>query len=210
MTTIERDRDTLSAPPPEQLAQTPYHLRPQGTWTYADWLNFPDDGWTYEIINRELYMTPPPTINHQRSSLKLARKMADHAEENDLGEVLEAPCAVRLPTQAVPLEPDIFFIKKENLSIIEEKEVNGAPDLIVEILSPSNASYDRDKKFTVYQAAGVPEYWLVSYWQKTVELFSLTEGAYVLVDKYGMGETIASQQLAGFKIVVKTIFATVR
>lgn len=184
-------------------------LRPQGTWTYEDWLNFPDDSWKYEIIDGELYMTPPPAINHQRSSLKLARKMADHAEDNDLGEVLEAPCAVRLPNQAVPVEPDIFFIKKEHLNIIEEKEINGVPDLIIEILSPSNISYDRDKKFLVYQAAGVPEYWLVNYWQKTVELFTLTKGAYTLAAKYQLGDTVVSQQLAGFKIAVKTIFASV-
>ena len=129
--------DTIERPPAEKQ----FNLRPQGTWTYQDWLNFPDDGWKYEIIDRELYMSPPPGTGHQRSSVRLASRMSIFAEENDLGEVLEAPCAVLLPNQPVPVEPDIFFIRKENLHIIQEKEVEGVPDLIVEILSPSNASY---------------------------------------------------------------------
>ncbi len=181
-------------------------LRPQGTWRYEDWLNFPNDGWTYEIIDGELYMTPPPGTGHQLSSGSLFARMYLYVEDNDLGKVLEAPCAVRLPTQAVPLEPDIFFIKKDRLAIIDEKEVQGVPDLIVEILSPSNASYDRQKKFKVYQAAGVPEYWLVDYQAKTVEVFVLVDGAYQLADLYQTGQTITSPQLSGFAIAVETIF----
>ncbi len=151
-------------------------------------------------------MSPPPATGHQRTSSRLFVKMFNYAEDNDLGEVLEAPCAVRLPNQPVPVEPDIFFIKKENLSIIKEKEVEGVPDLIVEILSPSNISHDRDRKFSVYQAAGVPEYWLANYWEKTVEVFILTGGVYTLGAKYQMGETVVAEQLTGFNVAVKTIF----
>jgi Uma2 family endonuclease len=181
-------------------------LRPQGTWTYQDWLHFPDDGWKYEIIDGELYMTPPPATGHQRSSGSLFARMYVYVADNDLGEVLEAPCAVRLPNQPVPVEPDIFFIKKERLDIIGEKEVEGAPDLIIEVLSPSNANYDREKKFEIYQVAGVPEYWLVDYQNKTVEIFTLTEGTYTLWGKYKMGDTVVSKQLPNFNIAVETIF----
>lgn len=183
-----------------------YGLRPQGSWTYEDWLNFPDDGWTYEIIDGELYMTPPPGTGHQRSSVRLTTKMVNFVVDNDLGEILEAPCAVHLPSQPVPLEPDIFFIKKEQLEIIEDKEVAGVPDLIVEILSPSNFQYDRIKKFEIYQAAGVPEYWLVNYWEKTIEVFVLREAAYTLLGKFEVGDTVVSEQLAGFQVEVGSIF----
>jgi Uma2 family endonuclease len=186
--------------------QTKSHLRSQGSWTYEDWLYFPNDGWKYEIIDGVLYMTPPPTTPHQRSSIGLAARMYIYAMENDLGEVLAAPCGVRLPNQPVPFEPDIFFIKKENLHVITEKEVTGVPDLIVEILSPSNANYDREQKFKIYQEAGVPEYWLVNYWDKTVEVFVLAEGTYMLLGKYEAGQTIVSEQLIGFEISVNTIF----
>lgn len=187
--------------------ETGHHPFPrQGEWTYEDWLYFPDDGWKYEIIDGVLHMCPPPTINHQRSAGKLYRKMADHAENNDLGEVLQAPCGVRLPGQPVPVEPDIFFIKKERLGIIGSHYVEGTPDLIVEVLSPSNFSYDRNLKFTLYQKVGVPEYWLVDYGAKTVEVFILVENAYQLVGKYARGDVAASRQLSGFKVAVDSLF----
>ena len=151
-------------------------------------------------------MTPPPAINHQRSSGKLFRKMADYAEDNDLGEVLEAPCGVRLPGQSVPIEPDILFIKKERLGIIGRQYVEGAPDLIVEILSPSSIAYDRTDKFRAYQKAGVSEYWLVDYEAKTVELFTLAEGNYILIGKYASGNITGSLQLAGFEIAIDLLF----
>ena len=187
----------------------PFH-RPrfprQGDWTYEDWLNFPDDGWKYEIIDGVLYIAPPPAINHQRLSFKLARMMADYAENNNLGEVLEAPCGVRLPGQPVPIEPDIFFVKKERAGIIGNQYVEGAPDLAVEILSPSNANYDRETKFKLYQAAGVPEHWLVDYEAKTIEIFNLAQGVYTLTGKYTGSDTAASRQLPGFEVVVGTLF----
>jgi Uma2 family endonuclease len=186
--------------------KTQYGLRPQGSWTYEDWLNFPDDGWTYEIIDGELHMTPPPGTGHQRSSVRLTTKMVNFVIENDLGEILEAPCAVHLPSQPVPLEPDIFFIKKKQLEIIKDKEVAGVPDLIVEILSPSNFQYDRLKKFEVYQTAGVLEYWLVNYWEKTIEIFVLKEAAYILLGKFEVGDTVVSEQMPGFQVEVGTIF----
>lgn len=186
--------------------QTKYNLRSQGMWTYEDWLNFPDDGWKYEIIDGELYMAPPPGTGHQRSSIGLAARMYFYAQDNDLGQILEAPCAVRLPNQPVPVEPDIFFIKKERLHIIKEKEVEGVPDLIVEILSPSNFQYDRTKKFNIYQEAGVPECWLLNYWKKTVEVFILRAGVYQLLGKFEMGDIVVSEQLPGFQIAVGTIF----
>jgi Uma2 family endonuclease len=80
------------------------HLRPQGRWTYEDWLNFPNDGWKYEIIDGVLYMTPPPAIRHQMSLLDLSSRMHLYAADHDLGQVLTAPCGVRLPNQPVPAD----------------------------------------------------------------------------------------------------------
>jgi Uma2 family endonuclease len=181
-------------------------LRPQGSWTYDDWLTFPDDGWKYEIINGELHMTPAPATGHQKSSISLSSRLYTYVQDHDLGMVLTAPCDVRLPNQPVPFQPDIFFIRKNNLQIIQETEVIGAPDLVIEILSPSNASYDRVEKFEVYQAAAVPEYWLVDYQAKTIEIFSLVEGAYQLAKKYGLSDAITSAQLPGFQLPVERVF----
>ena len=68
------------------------------------------------------------------------------------------------------------------------------------------SSYDRHKKFALYQAAGVPEYWLMNYWDKTVECFILAEGSYTLAGIYRLGDTIVSPQLSGFEIAIETIF----
>jgi Uma2 family endonuclease len=196
---------TKETPPPAPVEQL--RLPRQGEWTYKHWLNFPEDGWKYEIIDGVLHMSPPPAIDHQRSSGELFRRIANYVKDNDLGEVLEAPCGMRLPSQPVPLEPDILFVKKERLDIIGKQYVEGAPDLIVEILSPSNTNYDRETKFKVYQDAGVPEYWLVDYEAKTVELFTLVEGVYTLVGKYTGDDVVSSAQLADFKITVDSLFS---
>jgi Uma2 family endonuclease len=178
----------------------------QGDWTYEDWLNFPDDGWKYEIIDGVLHMAPPPTVNHQRSSGGLFARMRLYAEDKNLGEVLEAPCGVRLPNQSIPVEPDIFFVKKERLEIISRQYIEGAPDLIVEILSPSNASYDRETKFKLYQEASVQEYWLVDYEAKIIEIYNLSQNVYTLTGKYAGKDIATSTQLAGFGIAVETLF----
>jgi Uma2 family endonuclease len=195
---------TKETPPAAPVDQ--FRLPRQGEWTYEHWLNFPKDGWKYEIIDGVLYMSPPPSIAHQDSSGELFVAMHTYAKENDLGKVLIAPCGIQLPNQPVPLEPDIFFVKKERLEIIGTQYVEGAPDLIVEILSPSNASYDRETKFKVYQDAGVPEYWLVDYEAKTVEVFTLVEGVYTLAGKYTGDDVFSSTQLAGFKVTVDSLF----
>ena len=78
--------------------------------------------------------------------------------------------------------------------------------MIVEILSPSNANYDRETKFRVYQEAGVSEYWLVDYEAKTVEVFTLTEGVFTLVGKYTRDDVAFSSQLTDFKVTVDSLF----
>jgi len=192
--------------PKTQKRLPPFRMPRQGEWTYQDWLNFPNDGWKYEIIDGVLFMVPPPAIKHQSSSISLVVKMYNHADKYDLGKVLEAPCGVQLPKQPVPVEPDILFIKKERLNIIGENYVEGAPDLIVEILSPSNPNYDRQTKFNLYQQSGVKEYWLVDYRSKTVEIFNLIANRYLLSGQYGEGETAPSTELKGFEVAVETLF----
>jgi Uma2 family endonuclease len=178
----------------------------QGEWIYKDWLRFPDDGWTYEIINGVLHMAPPPTINHQRASTELVTAMRIHAKSNALGEVLPAPAGVRLPNQPVPVQPDILFVSQDRLNIIGTNYVEGAPDLIVEVLSPSNRTHDRETKFNLYQEAGVSEYWLVDYEAKTVEVFTLRQGQYTLVGLYSGGDEVISEALAGFSITPNILF----
>jgi Uma2 family endonuclease len=178
----------------------------QGEWTYEDWLNFPNDGWKYEIIDGVLHMSPPPLILHQDVSGELFARMRTRARQKKLGKVLEAPCGVRLPGQTVPVEPDILFVKRSRLQIVGERYVEGAPDLIVEILSPSNATYDLETKFDLYQRSGVREYWIVNAWDRTVTIYNLVNGVYQLSGVYGIGDTAVSRELTSFTLKVTTIF----
>ncbi|MFQ5615441.1 MAG: Uma2 family endonuclease [Anaerolineales bacterium] len=183
-----------------------FQLPRQGEWAYEHWLNFPNDGWKYEIIDGVLFMSPAPAIAHQDSSGELFARMRIYASNHSLGKVLEAPTDVYIPGQPVPVQPDILFVRKERLGIIGELAVDGAPDLVVEILSPSNESYDRITKRKLYQRAGVPEYWLVNYWEKRVTIFVLTGGKLALAGKFEVGDTVRSEQLSGFQAEVKALF----
>ena len=195
---------TIAQPKPLSIPVFDRQAKPK-KWSYEDWLHFPDDGNRYEIIDGELYVRPPPLIGHQRTSFSLARKLADYVEEYNLGEVLEAPVGVRLPTQPVPVEPDILFVQQNRLYIIGRNYVEGAPDLIVEILS-SNWRYDRGKKKQAYEEAGVTEYWIVDPRAKVIEVYTLIQGKYHLAGKYGTTEMAKSKVVQGFEVAVADLF----
>jgi Uma2 family endonuclease len=180
----------------------------QGEWTYADWLGFPNDGWKYEIINGVLYMSPPPFILHQLISVRLSSFLHKHVDQHKLGVVLTAPYGVRLPGQAVPVEPDILFVKRERLAIVGERYVEGAPDLIVEILSPSNAAYDTETKLKLYEQAGVAEYWVVNTWEKHIIVYHLRGSAYHQDGLFKPDVQLTSKQVTGFALVVSTLFVS--
>src|SRR5882672_10084828 len=166
---------------------------PQGEWTYADWCKLPVDGYRYEVITGVLYVSPPPSIRHQRISIALVGHLLDFLKLQPLGEMLTAPVGVRLPNQPMPLQPDIIFVRTERLGIVGEAYVEGAPDLLVEILSPSNWLYDRREKMQAYQKAGVVEYWIVDPRALAIEVYALEQGVYVLLGQYRTGEVARSQ-----------------
>jgi Uma2 family endonuclease len=179
----------------------------QGEWTYEDWLRLPDDGYRYEVIDGVLYMSPPPLIRHQRTSMRIETRFIDFLKLHPSGEILHAPVGVRLPNQSVPLQPDIVFIRAERLDIIRENYIEGTPDLIIEILSPSNWLYDRREKLQVYQEAGVLEYWIVDPRAEIIEIYILEQGIYRLAGQYGRGAVASSLVLGGFQVPVDVIFA---
>lgn len=179
----------------------------QGHWTYEDWRNLPEDGSRYEVIDGNLFMSPPPSVGHQKASNSLAYLLTDYVYKHNLGHIFTAPVGVQLPNQPVPLQPDIVFIANRNEKIISSQYIEGVPDLVVEILSPSNWPYDRNEKFLTYQQAGVPEYWIVDYREKTVERFTLDEGEYLLWKGVRqVGDIVSSQVLPGLEIAVTNIF----
>jgi len=150
-----------------------------GPLTYRDLWHTPEDGNRYEIIEGEVYVTPPPLTVHQRVCRNIERILDRHVTENDLGEVLYAPVGVVLEKPS-GVQPDVIFVAKNRLSIIQEKAVFGAPDLIVEVLSSSTAARDRGLKKDLYTRAGVRHYWLLDPRKKTLQALRLEGDCYVL------------------------------
>ncbi|NKQ35668.1 MAG: Uma2 family endonuclease [Chloroflexi bacterium] len=178
----------------------------QGEWTYDDYLKLPDDGRRYEIIEGELYVTNAPGLDHQFVVAELLRQMANYVVENQLGRVITAPFEVHLSETIRPVQPDVLFIKKERWPGPGAKFFSGVPDLIVEVLSPSTARRDRIIKFTAYEQAGVPEYWIANPRTHSVEVFTLSGAEYALVGEFIEAETIQSKMLPDLQIITASLF----
>lgn len=150
--------------------------------THEDYLCLPDDGKRYEILEGVLYVTPSPATRHQRVSRNLQRLLDSFVFKNKLGEVFYAPLDVVLSNISIT-QPDLIYISSSNLEIITEKNIWGAPDLVVEILSPATSRTDKTIKAQVYAHHGVRYYWIVDSDSLTIEEYSLKGKSYVLVKK---------------------------
>ena len=211
------------APPVVRLAQRPVERKrviprkafapdrawppPQGQWTYADWLRLHEDGWRYEVIKGELYMTPGPSTQHQGVCLNLTLAFAAFVNRRLAGKLFFAPIDVYLPVQETPVQPDLLFVSAERASIISERGIEGAPDLVVEIASPNTWWKDMRVKLPLYQESSVREYWMIDITTKIVHVLTLRGLHYATLGQWGSGQTVASEVLDGFEIAVDAIFA---
>ena len=149
----------------------------QGHWTYQDYANLPEDGNRYEVVDGVLYMVPSPGREHQKASGEIFVHLHRCIQLSGLGEVFYAPFDVELAPNTV-VQPDVFVILNDQLNKITDSRVIGAPDLVVEIVSPGSMGYDRREKQDSYARAGVPEYWIVDPLAQNVELLFLDAEAY--------------------------------
>ena len=142
------------------------------------------EGTLAELINGQIYMSPTPTNLHQRISRKLEIKLIEFIESNFLGEIFHAPLDIYFDSEANAVQPDIIFISKENASQpLDEVPYKGVPDLLVEILSPSNNKHDLVVKKELYEKFGVKEYWIVEPFSKEVTVYKLQGSSYILASK---------------------------
>jgi Uma2 family endonuclease len=180
----------------------------QGAWRYEDYIRLPDNGMRYEVIEGDLYMSPAPRSIHQRVMARLYGYLWEYLKHRPVGEAFFAPIDVILPDLATPVQPDLLFIANERLDIIKDKFVDGAPDLIIEVLSPGNPALDRRTKFRVYAQAGVREYWIIDPDGCTVEINVLRGQAYAPLGNFSPGEQTRSEVLADFSVAVSEICST--
>jgi len=173
-------------------------------YTYEDYLKI-DDGNQYELIGGRLIMVPSPKSIHQIINTELVATLRDYVRKNKLGRVITAPLDVFLSEKEKP-QPDILFISKDRLDIIAENNIQGAPDLVVEILSPSTGKYDKVEKSKMYYRHGVKEYWIVDPDHKVIEIFVPGEKNWILFQSYDEEDTLTSPLLDGLEIQLKDIF----
>jgi Uma2 family endonuclease len=127
--------------------------------TYDDLLRTPDDGNRYEIIDGEVLVSPSPGRYHQRLVYLLTRLVGDKVDADRWGQLFSGPVDVRLGPHNIVV-PDLLYIRQDRLSIFTPRLVEGPPDLIIEVASPSTKKIDGGDKMALYAHAGVPEYWL--------------------------------------------------
>ncbi|MDZ7262340.1 MAG: Uma2 family endonuclease [candidate division KSB1 bacterium] len=175
-------------------------------YTYQDYCALPDDRMRYEIINGELFMTPAPTTTHQRISRNLEAILWDFIEENNLGEIFYAPYDVVFSNEDV-MQPDLVFVSKENSGIITEDNIQGAPDLIVEITSPTTERMDRLEKKVTYERFGVKEYWIVDSKKNLIEVWTLLGVKFKKYGVFSQHDILTSPLLKGLAIELNRVFA---
>ena len=174
---------------------------------FEDYARLPDRaGIRYEVIRGHLYMSPAPKPKHQMALLNLAAMMREHVKRHKLGMVFVAPTDVIMADVATPVQPDILFIAKANESIVNEDNIKGVPDLLIEVLSPSRPQYDRDVKFKAYQDVRVLEYWIVDPDAKTIEVNVRREDMLLAMPLFHVRETLMSEVLPGFTPLVDEVF----
>ena len=177
-------------------------------WTYEEFMVLPEGGPVrYEIIDGDLCMTPAPVTRHQKISKNLLFEIERFLRTNPLGEIFAAPVDMvfsREPPQVVV--PDLVFVAAEHLSLITEKNLQGIPDLLVEILSPTTATSDRQVKHALYERVGVPEYWVVDPERNSVQVFRLSGGRYAEALEFGLGDRLETPLLPGLSIPLSEVF----
>jgi Uma2 family endonuclease len=174
-------------------------------FTREDYRATPEGPPYYQLVEGDLIMSATPNRSHQEISGNLEFILRSFVKSNKAGKIYDAPFDVYLDEINV-FQPDIIFVSNERLSIFNDAGADGAPDLVIEILSPSNTPLDRDKKRKIYARCGVTEMWLVSPESKTVSVYRLQEDATKPVAIRGEHETVATPLLPGLTVELREVF----
>lgn len=174
-------------------------------WTYDELLGaMPESNALIELWNGEIVMSPSPSFFHQKLIVRFHHQLSAWVTTHNLGETCLAPIDMIL-TQSNVAQPDVLFIAKDRLSIIQDR-VRGAADLVAEIISPTSRQRDRIEKRDLYEQHGIKEYWMIDPDAQTAEVLTLENGEYRLAGRWRPGETARSVLLAGFEVPVNTLF----
>ena len=172
--------------------------------TYQDYANLEGDE-RYELLDGELILVAAPNEDHQTASLRMIVRMNAFVNENDLGRVFHAPYDV-LFTDTDVVQPDVMFVSKERYHIRTPANIQGAPDLAVEILSPSSSRRDWHDKRELYARHGVREYWIIDPTNRIVSVLQLRDSVLEIEQTCTEGDTAESLVLGGFSVSLAELF----
>jgi Uma2 family endonuclease len=178
-------------------------------FTYDDFVNFPDDGKRHEIIDGEHYVTPSPNTKHQIVVVSLLTSIGAYLGQRPIGHVFTAPFDVVLSDLDV-VEPDLLYISRDRLEILTKAHVRGAPDLVVEILSPGTRRTDEITKRKLYERVGVQEYWVVDPELDTIKVYRRAEGVFARVAELSAEheDALTTPLLPGWSAALAEVFAS--
>ncbi len=182
---------------------------PSVKFTYEDVVHFPDDGKRHELIDGEHYVTPSPNTKHQVVSMNLTRAFLLYLEHHPIGYILAAPFDVVFSALDV-VEPDLLYISRERRQILTDQHVRGAPDLVVEIVSPGTRKTDEVTKRKLYERFGVREYWVVDPELDIVKVYRRAEDAFARVAELSVEheDVLTTPLLPGWSVALTEIFAS--
>jgi Uma2 family endonuclease len=178
-----------------------------GAWSYEDILALPDDGRRYEIIEGDLYEMPSPTSVHAATVINLIALLLPIVARMR-GRLFTAPLDVFIPG-GDPVQPDVLVVLPDGQAQVELRGIEGPPDLVIEVVSPSNRGRDLLTKRALYARAGVREYWLVDPEARTIEILALDRDAFHLAVAASGNETPVSPLLGTMPIAVADLFADI-
>lgn len=172
-------------------------------YTYDDLALFPDDHLRRELIDGELIVTPSPRLRHQAVAAEILYALMTWVRQHG-GKVYPAPVDVRFADHTV-LIADVLFVREEHRDRLQERFVAGAPDVAVEVSSPSNRHLELMRKRSVYERFGVAEYWYVDLEVDRVEVHRLLDGVYPAPTVLQRGDVLTSPELPGFALPVSDL-----
>ena len=173
--------------------------------TYEDFLCFPDDGRRHELIDGEHFVTPSPSLRHQRVSRDLVWSLHEYCKETGVAEVFHAPLDVVLSNHDV-VEPDLLVVPNDQLDVLTEKHVRGAPAIVIEILSAGTRRRDETLKRQLYARTGVREYWLVDPDARRIVVCRSAPREADATFVADSDDVLTSSLLPGFELPLKALF----
>lgn len=176
-------------------------------FTYEDYLLFPDDGKRHELIDGEHYVTPSPVTKHQKISGNIFVNLGTYIQKIKIGHLFAAPMDVVLSDLDV-VQPDLLFISKTRDSIMTEKNIQGAPDLVVEILSESSRKTDEMIKRKLYERYRVAEYWIVDPELESIKIYCYSDKGYSRTAELSVeaNDTLVSPLFPDWNLPLSQIF----